>query len=181
MEKSNQPPKTEDCSADVKPVELWLYQGERPLRSVSREKREPQAGPATRLSNSASKAFNASGEAVTLAEPHIEATDTGEVAESLPGSKSVARVERDTRNEGETDRPCRTNYEGQAGREAQRQEALSGQPGIGSPHSTQPQGVSPEAGEGGDRLTQSAQATSAVRLTDQHWQTFLRAIHSVSA
>ena len=35
---------------------------------------------------------------------------------------------------------------------------------------------SPEAGEGADRLTQSAQATSAVRTTETDWQTFLRAI-----
>jgi group II intron reverse transcriptase/maturase len=176
MEKSSQPPKTEDCSADAKPVDLWFYRSERLLRSVSREKREPQAGPASCLSNTASKAFNASGEAVTLAEPHIEATDTGEVAESLPGSKSVARVERDTRNEGGTDSTCRTNCEGQAGTGAQRQEALPGSPGVGWENSIQRQGASPEAEEGSHRETQSAQATSTVRMTGSDWQTFLRAI-----
>src|SRR5204863_9426749 len=33
-----------------------------------------------------------------------------------------------------------------------------------------------EAGEGANRLTQSAQATRTVRTTEQDWQTFLRAI-----
>jgi len=43
-------------------------------------------------------------------------------------------------------------------------------------HSIQPQGASSEAGEGANKSTQSAQATSAVRTTEQDWQTFLRAI-----
>jgi group II intron reverse transcriptase/maturase len=43
-------------------------------------------------------------------------------------------------------------------------------------HSIPPQGVSPEAGEGANKSTQSAQATSAVRTTEHDWQTFLRAI-----
>ncbi|MGO8926517.1 MAG: group II intron reverse transcriptase/maturase [Limisphaerales bacterium] len=37
-------------------------------------------------------------------------------------------------------------------------------------------GTSPEAGEGANRSTQSAQATRAVRTTEQDWPTFLRAI-----
>jgi group II intron reverse transcriptase/maturase len=43
-------------------------------------------------------------------------------------------------------------------------------------HSNQPQGASPEAGEGANKSTQSAQGTRAVRTTEQGWQTFLRAI-----
>jgi hypothetical protein len=43
----------------------------------------------------------------------------GEAGEGLPGSKSVARAEGNTRNEGDPKSPCRTNYESQAGREAQ--------------------------------------------------------------
>jgi group II intron reverse transcriptase/maturase len=43
-------------------------------------------------------------------------------------------------------------------------------------HSSQQQGASPEAGEGANRSTQSAQATRAVRTTEVDWQTFLRAI-----
>ena len=71
----------------------------------------------------------------------------------------------------------RTNYEGQAGREVQRQGGpTEGTPGVGSLHSSSRQGASPELSEGGDRTTQSAQATSAVGTTGQSWPTFLRAI-----
>jgi len=100
----------------------------------------------------------------------------GEGVEGLPGSKSVARAEADARNRGGPESPCRTNYESQAGRAAQRQEAPTDAPGVGSVHSIQQQGASPEAGEGADRTTQSAQATSTVRTTEPDWQTFLRAI-----
>jgi len=94
----------------------------------------------------------------------------------LPGSKSVASEEGNTRNEGDPASPCRTNYEGQAGRERQRQEAASGPPGVGLTHNIQLQEVSQEAEEGVNRTTQSAQATRTVRVTEQDWQTFLRAI-----
>jgi group II intron reverse transcriptase/maturase len=40
----------------------------------------------------------------------------------------------------------------------------------------QPQGASPQAREGANKSTQSAQETSTVRTTEQDWQTFLRAI-----
>jgi group II intron reverse transcriptase/maturase len=40
----------------------------------------------------------------------------------------------------------------------------------------QRQGASPEAGEGANKSTQPAQATSPVRTTENDWQTFLRAI-----
>src|ERR1035438_8199883 len=53
--------------------------------------------------------------------------------------------------------PCCTNCESQAGRAAQRQEVPPGTPGVGSVHSIQRQGASPEAGEGADRSTQPAQ------------------------
>src|SRR5688572_10661839 len=176
MEKSNQHPKTEGYSAEGEPVDLWFYRVKRPTGSVPKEKREAQTGPASCLSDSASKLSNASGEAVIPAEPKSDTTVTGEGVEGLPGSKSVARAEGDTRNEGDPERPCRTNCEGQAGREAQRQEASPDDPGVGLAHSTQRQGVRLEVGEGVNRETQSAQATSAVRTTDQDWQTFLRAI-----
>jgi RNA-directed DNA polymerase len=176
MEKSNQLPKTEGCSAEGEPVDLWYYRVKRPSRSVSRDKREPQAGPATCLSNSASKVQDASGDGVCLPEPNTKMAAQGEAIEGLPGSKSVARAEADARNRGGPESPCRTNYEGQAGREAQRQEAPPESPGVGSAHSIQRQGASPEAGEGSDKSTQPAQATSTVRTTERDWQTFLRAI-----
>src|SRR6266567_2954141 len=137
MEKSNQLPKTEGCLAEGESVDLWYYRVERPSRSVPREKREPQAGVASRLSNSASKELNASGDGVSLPEPNTETPATGEGVDGLPGSKSVARAEADARNRGGPESPCRTNYEGQAGRAAQRQEAPSGTPGVGSAHSIQ--------------------------------------------
>jgi len=99
-------------------VDLWYFRIERPSRSVSREKREPQAGAASGLSHSASKEPDASGEVVNSAEPKTATTATGEVEEGLPGSQSVARAEGDTRNEGGPEGSCRTNCEGQAGREA---------------------------------------------------------------
>jgi RNA-directed DNA polymerase len=176
MEESNQHPKTEDCLAEGKPVDLWFYRSERLSRSVSREKREPQAGAASGLSDSASKEHKASGDGVSVPEPEIDATARGEVEESLPGSKSVARVEGDTRNEGGPKDTCRTNCEGQAGTEAQQQKAPPGFSGVGWEHSIQRQGASPEAEEGSHRATQSAQATRAVRTTEQDWQTYLRAI-----
>ena len=68
-------------------MDLWFYRVERPSRSVPREKREPQAGPASCLSNSASKGFNASGDGVFIPEPNTEAPAKGEGAEGLPGSE----------------------------------------------------------------------------------------------
>src|SRR6266481_3878037 len=98
MEKSNQLPKTEDCSSEGEPVDLWFYRVKRPSRSVSRDKREPQAGPASRLSNSASKAAGASGDGVSVPEPNMETPGKGEGVDGLPGSKSVARAQADARN-----------------------------------------------------------------------------------
>jgi group II intron reverse transcriptase/maturase len=178
MEKSNQQPEPEDCSAKGDSVDLWFYRVERSSRSVSREKHEPQAGPASCLSNSASKGIDASGEAFVTAEPKTDVTDTGEVAEGLPGSKSVARAEGDTSNEGGPEGPCRTNYECQAGKEAQRQGVPPELSGVGLVNSIQGQfrATGTDLGEGANRSTQSAQATSPVRKTDQDWPTFLRAI-----
>jgi hypothetical protein len=95
--------------------------------------------------------------------------------DGLPGSKSVARAEADARNRGGPESPCRTNYEGQAGRAAQRQEAPSGAPGVGSAHSIQWQSRQggTETGEGADVLAKHTQATRAVRMTAPNGQTFL--------
>ena len=59
-------------------MDLRDYRGERPSRSVPRDKREPQAGPASRLSNSASKAADASGDGVSVPEPNTETPVCGE-------------------------------------------------------------------------------------------------------
>jgi hypothetical protein len=176
MERSNQPSQTEDCLAEGKPVDLWYYRKGQPSRSVSREKHEPQAGPASGLSNSASKYSKASGEGVGMSETKTDSTERGEGEKDLPGSKSVARAEGNTRNEGGPESSCRTNYESQAGREAQPKGAPSGHLGVGSAHTNQRQSASSEAGEGADRSTQPPQATRPVRMTEADWQTFLRAI-----
>src|SRR5664279_777537 len=176
MEKSNQPPKTEGCLTEGEPIDLWFYRVERPSRSVLRETCEPQAGPASCLSNSASKVPNASGDGVIIPEPKTEMPVQGEGVEGLPGSESVARAEGGARNRGGPESPCRTNCEGQAGREAQRQGASPDPPGVGLAHSIPWQGACPEAGEGANKSTQPAQATNAVRTTERDWPTFLRAI-----
>jgi len=165
MEMSNQQPEPEDCSTGGGSVDLWFYRVERPSRSVSREKREPQAGAASCLSDSASKVPNASGDAVILAEPKTEVTAQGEVTVGLPGSKSVARAEGNTSNEGGPEGPCRTNYEDQAGRAAQRQEAPPDVSGVGLAHNIPGQGANPDLGEGANNLAKLTQATSAVRKT----------------
>ena len=181
MEKSNQLPKTEGCSAGGEPVDLWFHRVERPSRSVSRDKREPQAGPASCLSNSASKERNASGDGVSLPEPNTETPADGEGVEGLPGSKSVARAEGDARNRGGPELSRRTNCASQAGMPIQRQgEAAEAVRGVGSARSRSLQGVGPEMAQGADNLTKSTQATSSVRSTEPNWQTFLRAIDSVS-
>ena len=164
MEKSNQHPKTEDCSAEGETEDpQGNLRAEQPQRSVSRDKCEPQAGPASRSSDSASKEQNASGEAVNYVEPKTDATDKGEVVEGLPGSKSVARMERDTRNEGGLELSRRTNCASQAGMPMRRRGALvKAVRGVGSACSRSLQGNSPEVTEGADNLAKSTQATSSV-------------------
>ena len=44
MEKSNQLPKTEGCSAEGEPVDLWFYRDERPSRSVPTGKARAASG-----------------------------------------------------------------------------------------------------------------------------------------
>ena len=87
MERPNQSPKTEGCSAEGQTtIDLWFYGVERPSGSVPRNKREPQAGPASRLSNSASKECDASGDGVGVPESKMDQTVKGEVGSGLPGS-----------------------------------------------------------------------------------------------
>ena len=188
MEKSNQLPKTEGCLAEGESVDLWFYRGERPSRSVPRETREPQAGPASCLSHAASKVLAASGDGVCMPEPNTKRSATGEGLESMPGSKSVARAEGDARNRGGPELSRRTNCASQAGMPLQRQgEAAEAVRGVGSARSRPLQGVGPEMAQGADNRTKSTQnrtkstqATSSVRSTEPNWQTFLRATDSVS-
>src|SRR5258706_4833954 len=93
MEKSNQLPKTEGCSAEGESVDLWFYWLERPSRSVSRGKREPQAGAASRLSNSSSKGSGATGGGGKVPEANTRRPEKRQGVEGLPGSEKRARVQ----------------------------------------------------------------------------------------
>jgi RNA-directed DNA polymerase len=160
-----------------RPVDLQFFRVQRPSRSVLTGKREPQAGPASGLSNTASKRADTGGEAVKKAETYSSATSQGEVDGRLSGSESVVRAEDEARNWGGPGGSCRTNCEGQAGKAPPpKGSGTEDPPGVGSVHSTLRQGASPDAVEGADTLTQPAQATSPVRMTEADWQTYLRAI-----
>ena len=111
--------------------------------------------------------------------PNMKETDKGEVSGDLPGSKSVAREEGTNWKLGGPADSLRANYGHGKGRSTQRQEEGSdGKQGFGSVHSSQGQACAsgPELGQGADMPTQPAQETSAVRTTEQRWQTSLRAI-----
>jgi len=177
MERSSQPPKTEGCSTEgQEPIELWFYRAKRPSERRTQVQARAASGTRIPLKQSSLESPDTGGDEVAVTEPNTARTDIGKAWAGRSGSKSVARVEGEARNRGGPTGSGRTNCESQAGRRAQRQEAPSGPSGVGSAHTTQRQGASPEAGEGADRLTQSAQATSAVRTTEPHWPTFLRTI-----
>ena len=162
-------------------MDLWFYQAERPQGSVHRELREPQAGVAPSLSDSASKLTNMGGDGVLMSAPNMDKAVKGEALDNPPGSQNVAREEGADRNLGSPESPRRTNCESQAGRAEQRQGALTGDQGIGSAHSNPRQGSGPDSGEGADAFTQPAQATSTARTAEYRWPTFLRAIADKAA
>src|SRR5258707_12901077 len=112
MEKSNQLPKTQDCLAEGEPVDLLYFRLKRPSRSVSGEKREPQAGVASCLSNAASKEQCASGDGVSLPEPKTKTPVEGEGAEDLPGFEGGEPAEAAQPDRGEPESPGRPNAEG---------------------------------------------------------------------
>ena len=96
--------------------------------------------------------------------------------ESLPGSKSVARVE-GAHGTKET-RRVPAALTARAKQEGKRNDK---KPSLAIRESdwlivASGKAQAPNSGEGANRSTQSAQATSAVRTTEEDWQTFLRAI-----
>ena len=169
MERSNQPPEPECCRRGGQASAAQQGgEAERLVGGVHREIHEPQAGVAPRLSNPASKLVAAGEDAIQRAELNTAGAAMGKASADLPGSQSVAREERAVRNQGDPVISRRTNYEDQAGRPAQRPGGpAEGKPGVGSLHSSagQPRRAGADGREGGDRTTQSAQATSAVRRT----------------
>ena len=126
-------------------MDLGFCRLERPSRSVPRERREPQVGVASLKQFSLERA-NAGGDGFSVPVPNIEASVKGEGVAGLPGSKSVAHTEANTRNRGGPESSCRTNYECQAGRAAQRQGVSSDSPGVGLACSIPWQGASPDTG-----------------------------------
>ena len=119
----NQPPRPEFCRPEGQ--EQAPPEGvcsERPIGGVNRDSRGPQAGVASRLSNSASKKSAADGDGFIPPEPNMNETASGEVSGGLPGSKSVARDDGVVRNLRDPGPSRRSNYGNQAGRPAQRQE-----------------------------------------------------------
>src|ERR1035437_3291202 len=161
MERSNQPPKPECCLQPGQEPESPGMTAPNDLREAyTGQKRGPQAGFASCLSNSASKWSAADGDGLGMPEPNTDRAVAGEALEGLPGSKSVARAAEAARNQGDPEGSRRTNYEGQAGREVQRQEERpEARQGVGFVHSSPWQDASLEAGEGANRLTKHAQAT----------------------
>jgi len=155
MERSNQPPEPECCRRQGQDTTPQAGGGaERTVGGVHREIREPQAGVAPRLSNPASKPLAAGGDAILKAAPNTVSAVQGEARTGLPGSQSVASEERTARNQGDPELSRRTNCEGQAGRNVQRQEGQTkATVGVGSLHSGGGQGASPDRREGGDTRT----------------------------
>ena len=173
MERSNQPPKTECCREEG---QAGVAAGDSSrTTSWKRTQGTSQAASGCRTPlklSSPETVQHAGGDAVASAEPNTEATATGEVAGDRPGSQRVAREERADGNLGRPEATRRANCGSQSGRNVQRQEERSeSNQGIRSVHSSRD-----NQGEGTDAITQSAQATSAVRTTEQSWSTSLRAI-----
>ena len=134
------------------------------------QKRGPQAGFASCLSNSASKCLAADGDGLGMPEPNTDGAAAGEALEGRPGSQSVARAAEAAGNPGDPEGSRRTNYEGQAGRGVQRQEEHpEARRGVGFVHSSPWQGERLEAGEGTNRLTKPAQATRCRKNDGSTW------------
>ena len=161
MERSNQPPKPECCLQRGQEPESRGMPAPNDLREAyTGQKRGPQAGFASCLSNSASKCLAADGDGLGMPEPNTDRAVAGEALEGLPGSQSVARAAEAAWNQGDPGGSRRTNYEGQAGRGVQRQEERpEASRGVGFVHSSPWQDASLETGEGTNGLTKHAQAT----------------------
>lgn len=183
MERSNQPPKTECCRQEGQASgateapepndRAEAYTGKltgRKQDSHPAQATQPRDGTDTQA-----------GTVFPTMEPHTSQSATGEGPLGLPGSKSVAGEERTVRNLGEKPADSRrTQQESQAGKPEQRQEATAEKKqAVRLAHSSTPPTRPVEsvwAGEGANRVAQSAKETSAVRRTETDWPTSLRAI-----
>ena len=88
MERFNQPPKPESCLQPGPEPESPGMTAPNDLREAyTGQKRGPQAGFASGLSNSASKWSAADGDGLGRPEPNPDRAVVGEALEGLPGSK----------------------------------------------------------------------------------------------
>ena len=182
MERSNQLPETECCRQEGQAgVATEAAQpndrAEAYTGKLTGRKQDSHPAQAIQPRDGTNKQ---AGTAFPVTEPNTSQSATGEGGLGLPGSKSVAREERTVRNLGEVPADSRrTKHESQAGKRSQRQEATAEErQAVRSAHSNQPPNrpVGSEEGEGADRIAQSAKETGAVRATETHWRTSLRAI-----
>jgi len=184
MERSNQPPKTECCRSEGQgglPLEGKL------ARRAARKQTQVNSSAAN-ASRTALKQFsldtnlNADGDGVDIPEPNTTATAKGEVAGDLPGSQSVADEKETSRNLGRPPISRRSNYENQPGSLIQpKGERARDEERIRSAHSSPDPSASLGPSQGADITTKPAQATRAVRTTEPHGRTFLRAITNKAA
>jgi RNA-directed DNA polymerase len=173
MERPNQPPKTECCQREGQEGVAEGDAGRTTLWKRTQGTSQAVGGSRTPPKQSSLETRkHAGGDAVATAEPNTEASATGEFAGDLPGSKRMAREERDDGNLGGPEKPRRANCGSQSGRSVQRQEERSeATPGVRSAHSSQPR-----AGEGADTITQPAKETRSARTAVKSWSTSLQAI-----
>src|SRR5688572_18340328 len=158
MERPNQPPNTECC---LKEGQSNVAAGDVRRTTYGKHTQgtsQAVSGSRTPLKlSSLETAQHAGGDTVARVEPNTEAIVIGEMAGDLPGSKRMAREERDDGNLGRPEGSRHANCGSPSGRSVQRQgEGSEALPGIRSVHSS-----SPLAGKGADITTRSTQDSSA--------------------
>jgi len=181
MERSNQPPKTECCREQGQVSEATEASGPNDLLEAYTGKLtgRKQDSPPAKATQPRYGAYTQVGTESPFTEPKTSQSATGKGQLGLPGSKSVACEERAVRNLGDPVHARRTNCESQAGRPPQRQEVrVQREPGVRLPRSSseQPSTEKADASQGGNRTSRSAKETGAVRKTEHHRPTYLRAI-----
>ena len=181
MERSNQPPKTECCQEEGQRPEALEASGSNDLLEaytgkLTGRKQDTHPAKATQPRDGTN---TQAGTQFPKTEPNTSQSATGEGQLGLPGSESVACEQRADRNLGHPVHSRRTNYESQAGKLPQRQEvAAEGEPEIRLTHSSSEQSLpeGADSSQGVNVTSQPAKETGAVRTTEQHWPTSLRAI-----
>ena len=181
MERSNPPPKTECCREQGQVAEATEASEPNDLLEAYTGKltgRKQDSHPAKAIQPRDGINTQA-GTTFPNSEPNTSQSARGEGQLGLPGSESVACEQRTARNLGHPVDSRRSPNENQAGKRTQRQEATTeGELEIRLTHtsSEQPRTEEADASEGVNMTSQPAKETGAVRTTEQHWPTSLRAI-----